>query len=157
MLLSDLADVTTSEPGIGAAWAGISIHSFFQTVEGNGQTIQNVRWKNTAEIVQSLGSISGSQTVVVSLGGCATATITGMTALSFSNWPESGALGEMVLELTNGGSFTVTWPTIHWILQDGQTTTVATEAGFELQESGVDFVYLWTRDGGTTIYGRVVR
>lgn len=157
MLLSDLADVTTSTPGTGAEWVGISTTSFSGTVEGNGNTIKNVRWMNTAEKVQTVGDITGTAAVNVALGGVATATLTADTTLSFTGWPESGSFGEMVLELTNGGAFTITWPTIKWVLQDGMTTTDADEAGWQLQESGVDFVYLWTRDGGTTVYGRVVR
>jgi hypothetical protein len=157
MLLEDLADVTSSQPGLGSEWVGISIHSFFETVEGNGHVIKNVRWQDTAEVAQDIGDISGATAINISLGGMIAATVAGDVTLTLTNWPEAGSFGEAVLELTNGGSHEITWPTINWILQDGMTTTVATEAGFMLQEAGVDFVYLWTRDGGTTIYGRVVR
>lgn len=82
---------------------------------------------------------------------------TGAQTLSITNWPPSGNLGELLIEGVNLGAATITWPTINWIKSDGTTTTTFSSNGVTLQTSGTDWVFLWTRDAGTTIYGKVVR
>jgi len=82
---------------------------------------------------------------------------TGAQTLSITNWPPSGNLGELLIEGVNLGAATITWPTINWIKSDGTTTTTFSANGVTLQTSGTDFVFLWTRDAGTTIDGKVVR
>ena len=82
---------------------------------------------------------------------------TGAQTLSIANWPPSGNLGELLIEGVNLGAATITWPTINWVKADGTTTTTFSGNGVTLRTSGVDFVYLWTRDAGTTIYGKVMR
>jgi hypothetical protein len=82
---------------------------------------------------------------------------TGAQTLSITNWPPSGNLGELLIEGVNLGAATITWPTINWIKSDGTTTTTFSANGVTLQASGIDWVLLWTRDAGTTIYGKVVR
>lgn len=82
---------------------------------------------------------------------------TGSQSLTITNWPPSGNLGELLIEGVNLGAATITWPTINWIKTDGTTTTTFSANGVTLQTSGTDWVFLWTRDAGTTIYGKVVR
>lgn len=82
---------------------------------------------------------------------------TGTVTLSITNWPPSGNLGELLIEGVNLGAATITWPTIQWIKSDGSTTTTFSSNGVTLQSSGTDWVFLWTRDAGTTIYGKVIR
>ena len=82
---------------------------------------------------------------------------TGAQTLSITNWPPTGNLGELLIEGVNLGAATITWPTINWIKSDGTTTTTFSSNGVTLQSSGTDWVLLWTRDAGTTIYGKVVR
>lgn len=82
---------------------------------------------------------------------------TGAQTLSITAWPPSGALGELLIEGVNLGAATITWPTINWIKSDGTTTTTFSSNGVTLQSSGTDFFLLWTRDAGTTIYGKFVR
>ena len=84
-------------------------------------------------------------------------TPTGTVSLTVSNWPASGVLGELLIEGINLGGATITWPTINWIKSDGTTTTTFASNGVTLQSSGTDWVFLWTRDGGTTVYGKIVR
>jgi hypothetical protein len=66
-------------------------------------------------------------------------------------------LGELFIEGVNLGAATITWPSINWITSTGATTTTFSLNGVTLQTSGTDWVLLWTRDAGTTIYGKVVR
>ena len=82
---------------------------------------------------------------------------TGSPTLSITNWPPSGSLGELLIEGVNLGAATITWPTINWIKSDGSTTTTFASNGVTLQSSGTDWILLWTRDAGTTIYGKIVR
>lgn len=82
---------------------------------------------------------------------------TGAQTLSIANWPPTGNLGELLIQGINLGAATITWPTINWVKGDGTTTTTFSSNGVTLQASGTDWVYLWTRDAGTTIYGKVVR
>ena len=82
---------------------------------------------------------------------------TGAQSLTISNWPPTGNLGELLIQGINLGAATITWPTINWVKSDGTTTTTFASNGVTLQASGTDWVYLWTRDSGTTIYGKVVR
>ena len=99
--------------------------------------------RDVAERHQSLGSVSGTVTVDLSLGNSVSATITAATTLVFTG-AVSGACRTVLLTLTNGGAYTVTWPsTIKW---PGDTAPTLTE-------SGVDLVILATSDGGTTWRG----
>lgn len=82
---------------------------------------------------------------------------TGAQTLSITNWPPTGNLGEILIEGVNLGAATITWPTINWIKTDGTLTTTFASNGITLQASGIDFILLWTRDAGTTIYGKVIR
>lgn len=82
---------------------------------------------------------------------------TGAQTLSISGWPPAGTLGELLIEGVNLGAATITWPAINWIKTDGTTTTTFASNGIALQAAGIDWVFLWSRDGGTTIYGKVVR
>lgn len=81
----------------------------------------------------------------------------GTVTLAIANWPPSGGLGELLIEGVNLGAASITWPTINWIKSDGSTTTTFASNGVTLRTSGVDFVMLWTRDSGTTVYGKVIR
>ncbi len=81
----------------------------------------------------------------------------GTVTLSVTNWPPTGNLGELFIEGINLGAATITWPTVNWITSTGATTTTFASNGVTLQSSGTDWFLLWTRDGGTTIYGKFVR
>jgi hypothetical protein len=70
--------------------------------------------------------------------------VSGATTFSFTNAPVAGLTAAFVLELTNGGSATVTWPAgTRWA--DGTAPT--------LTAAGVDILGFYTRDGGTTWRG----
>jgi hypothetical protein len=85
----------------------------------------------------------------------------GSQTLTITGWPASGEWATLVIEGVNLKTPTITWPTIQWMQPDGTFTTSASSyminAGIVLKTSGVDFIQLMTRDGGTTIYGKVLR
>lgn len=85
---------------------------------------------------------------------------TGVQALTISGWAASGTHSDLQIEGVNLGLATITWNAaspINWIKTDGSTTTTFSSNGVTLRTSGIDNVILWTRDGGTTIYGKIIR
>ncbi len=92
-------------------------------------------------VVTAVGS-GNAGALNLALGEYFTKTITEATTVSFTNIP-SGFAGA-VLEVTNGGAFTITWPgAVKWT--GGTAPTMTT--------SGVDVLVFTTDDGGTTIRG----
>lgn len=74
-------------------------------------------------------------------------TITTNSTFTVSNVPSSGTVASFVLELTNGGSHTVTWWSgVKW--QNGAAPTLTT--------SGLDLLGFYTADGGSTWRGLVL-
>ena len=75
-------------------------------------------------------------------------TISGVTTFTLSNVAATGTVSEFILELTNGGAFAVTWWSgIKWVAGTAPTLTV----------SGLDTIFFYTRDGGTTWRGYVAK
>jgi len=85
---------------------------------------------------------------------------TGTVTLTVANWPPTGNLGQILIEGVNLGAATITWPTVNWIQPSGVTTTsistYLSALGRTLQSSGTDFALIWTRDAGTTLYGKLL-
>lgn len=84
---------------------------------------------------------------------------TATKTISISNWPASGKSGTLLLELTNAGNApSITWPAgMKWVLSNGAMSGSFASTGYSFQSTGIDFVLLWTRDGGATIYAKVMR
>lgn len=90
--------------------------------------------------------------VDLSTGNYFTKTISGNTTLTVSNTPASGTSVNFILDLTNGGSATITWWSgMKWVAAVQPTLTA----------SGRDVLGFFTHDGGTTwtglLLGRDVR
>jgi hypothetical protein len=83
----------------------------------------------------------------LSAGNYFTKTISGATTFTVANVASSGSVSAFVLELTDGGSDTVTW-------FSGVTWAAATPP--TLTASGVDTLAFFTHDGGTTWRGFVL-
>lgn len=110
-------------------------------------------------IFTSKGSQSGG-TQVFDLNTCDMwgMTVAGSLTVSITNWPASGILGELCLELVNAGAHVITWPAgIRWVKADGSFTTDFATSGQTLQSAGTDFILFWTRDGGSTVWAKVLR
>ncbi len=101
---------------------------------------------NYGLVHNALGSGSGTRTIDLQAGNFVSATVTGNTTWVFSNpLPSPGACG-FILELTNGGSATITWPTsVRW--PNGEVPA--------LTPSGTDMLVFITDDGGTNWRGVV--
>jgi hypothetical protein len=85
---------------------------------------------------------------------------TGDFSLSVSNWPTTGILGEMLVELVADGTLrTINYGTVNWINTDGSFVATPALAGITMQsvDNSIDWILLWSRDGGTTVYGKVMR
>jgi hypothetical protein len=86
------------------------------------------------------GSISGNQTIDLTLGNYITATATEAITWTFSNPTASANACGFILKLTNGGAYTMTWPgSVYW------------PAGVAppLTASGTDVLVFVTDNGGT--------
>ena len=84
-----------------------------------------------------------NNTVTVSNGAVFTKTITAATTFTFTG-VTSGAAATFSLVLTNGGAYTITWPSsVKW--SNGSAPT--------LTSSGKDVLTFLSEDGGTTWYG----
>ena len=80
-------------------------------------------------------------------GNLFTKTISGATTLTVSNVPTTGQAIGFILELTNGGSATITWFSgVKWASGTAPTLTA----------SGVDILGFYSHDGGTTYRGLVL-
>lgn len=80
-------------------------------------------------------------------GNYFTKTISGVTTLTVSNVPATGTVAAFVLDLTNGGSGTITWWSgMKWVAGTAPTLTT----------SGRDVLAFFTHDGGTTWSGFVL-
>lgn len=92
----------------------------------------------------ALGSGSGTRTINLQSGNYVSATVTGTTSFVFSNPLSSPNACGFVLELTNGGSATVTWPVeVRWPKGVAPSLT----------SSGVDVLVFITDDGGSNWRG----
>jgi len=92
-------------------------------------------------LVQVLGDVGYSASIDTNAGDFVQATVTGSVVMTFTNAPTTGSGGGFILELTNGGSQTVTWPTsVKWPSGTAPTLTAA----------GVDVLTFVSFDAGTT-------
>lgn len=94
-----------------------------------------------------IGNVSGATSLDLRKATTFTATITAATTISFINVPAGGVgTSYATLELTNGGSASITWPaSVKW---PGGTAPALTV-------SGIDVITFYTRDGGTSWRGAI--
>lgn len=137
-------------------WWLISVTNF------GDATISNANFRDVGYVFLDKGN-SGTATQVINVSSATHQRIkaTGNFTIGFSNWPPSGNTGEVLLELAaDGTGRVITFPSgTKFIKSDGGITTVFSELRITLQtaNNAIDWIYFWTRDGGTTIYCKVVR
>jgi hypothetical protein len=106
------------------------------------QIVQRPVLKDYAETKVAMGA----NDVNLTLGNVFTKTCSGSVTVTFSNPPASGSAGSFTLILTNGGAYTITWPSaVDWAAATAPTLTA----------SGIDILTFTTIDGGTIWYGIV--
>lgn len=130
------------------------------TVDAKGRitAVSNGSGGGSSSVMVDKGTVtSGTVTFTVSSSGYQRLQVGGALIIATAGWPTTGTYGELMLELVNGASAAITWPTINWIRGDGTVTTTFGANGASLQVTGTDFISLWTRNGGTTIYGKIIR
>ena len=89
----------------------------------------------------------GATTIDLATGNTFTKTITANTTFAVSNVPASGTTAAILVELVNGGAFTVTWwAGMTWPGGSAPTLTTA----------GRDLLGFMTYDGGTTWTGVLI-
>ena len=127
---ANLRSAVTDETG-----SGVLVFGTKPTITGLVQT-------NSA-----LGSGSGTRTINLDNGNFFTNTVTGNTTFSVTNVPSSGSVATFVLEITNGGSASITFPGgITWANGTPPSLTV----------SGTDVLGFYTTNGGSTWRGLVL-
>lgn len=97
----------------------------------------------TGSIVELKGTVTGG-VIDVSTADVFYVTVAAPITFSFTNPAPSGMVSSFILEITNGGAFTITWwATIKWA---GGTAPTLTSAGRDM----LGFI---THDGGATWTG----
>ncbi len=139
--LADLRDAgALATPDIGVLVASIGANTFTGAQNLADQLLTRPVIKDYGETVNALGNVTGTMTINLENGNYVTATLTGsVTVLAINNWPATGTLGSLTLELAPAGN-TVVWTGVTWV---GDEPTLG---------STVDFVVLWSRTAGATIY-----
>ncbi len=108
------------------------------TVDSKGNMVMN-----SGAIIEKKSDISASE-IDLSKGNFFSKTISGATTFTITNVPVSGNVASFILDLTNGGSATITWwATIKWPSGVQPSFTA----------SGRDTLAFFTYDGGTTWNG----
>ncbi len=137
----------------GNTWSGTQVYG--------GATLDGPQFKAHRFLSANKGTVSsGTVTFTVSDAPHQRLQCGGALTLAFTGWAPAGSFSDMMLELVNGGGVNLSWPVaINWIKADGTTTTSFGSNGVTLTSGTTnrDWVYLWTVDGGTTIFGKIVR
>jgi hypothetical protein len=120
--------------------------TFSGTVSMGDNSLSRPLFIDYAVTQSNIGNTGASRTFDLEVANSFSATLDQNSTFTFSNPPTSGRFGTFVLELTNGGAFTITWPaSVDWPAGIAPTLTT----------SGKDVLVFTTRDAGTTWYGFV--
>ena len=158
--MADTANFTWTKPtvdGSDGAW-GTILNTLFDDIDSDLNSVKTtadaalpkaggtltgeVQLKTVKNTAVNLGSsLSGSVALDLSAGDFFYGTATGDVSFSISNAPSSGPVVFIMIELTDAGTHTITWPaSFAW----------PSGSGPRLTDSGVDIVAAYSYDGGTT-------
>lgn len=119
----------------------------------NGSTISEAQLKANTETVYASGNITTSQNISWANGHYQTLQAGADITLTLANWPDSGVMGRLRLQLTSDGtSRTITWASAGGGSFKGagafSGTTVLASA---TNPTVIDF---WTINGGVTVFAQ---
>lgn len=133
--ISNVNSNLNKTPVEGVNWSKIG------TVGGNYLPLSGGTMTGAITSLKETSVAMPANNINLATGNLFTKTITGATTLTVSNVPASGTVGYFILQLTNGGSATVTWFSgVKWAGGVAPTLTA----------SGVDVLSFYTIDAGTT-------
>jgi len=113
------------------------------------------RFHRQWDVVTDKGTVtSGTTTFNFANGKKQKVTVGGNVTFAFSG-AGGNEYSELFLQVVNGGAYTITWPTVTWIVGDGTTSSSFSAMGVVLQSSGTNHVYIWTYDG-STYFGKAI-
>ena len=117
-------------------------------VTGGDQIVSAINLKDYSEVTDAKGSLGATPAFDLTAGNSKTGTVSeAITSSTFTNPTATDELCAFSLMLTNGGAFSVAWPsTVDWASATAPTLTA----------SGVDCLVFWTVDGGTIWNGSTV-
>lgn len=132
------------------ALTGVSA-AFSSTLSAAGASITaTLTLIRSAFTVPATLTMTGPTTVNWQNGEVQKVSLTGNATVGVSNWPASGNLAKLMLDIVNAGAFNITaWPT-GTIWPAGSAPIITSGSGHR------DIIMLMTNDGGTTILGSVV-
>lgn len=143
-----LYDITTGNLKVTGSLTG----NVTGDVSGNAGTVTNGVYVSASQTLTNK-TITGlmetrvalpANNIDLSTGNYFSKTITAATTFTVSNVPASGVAASFLLDLTNGGAFTITWfASVKWA--GGSAPT--------LKATGRDVLAFYTHDGGTTWTG----
>jgi hypothetical protein len=114
-------------------------------VDGNDTVLGKFNLKDYGLVTVAKGNLGATPAFDISTGNHQTGTNNQtITSSTFTNPTASDELCSFVLSLTNGGAFSIVWPTsVDW--EGGTAPTLTT--------SGLDILVFMTYDGGTIWHG----
>ena len=119
-------------------------------------------YQNLSAVRADKGTVStGTVTFSLGDGNVQRLQVGGALTIALSGWPTAGNHAAIKLNIVNGGSAAITWPTVQWIQKDGTSTTnistyLSNIGRNALQASGLDEFVLWSDDAGTTVRGKIL-
>lgn len=120
--------------------------TFGSAINFQDNQLERPKFKDYAETVNAIGTITGNTAIDFSAGNVQTVTGNGNCEFSFTNPPATGNAGTLTLLITNGGANTTTWASaVKWPGNVAPTLTT----------SGIDILSFVTIDAGSNIYGFV--
>ena len=129
--------------------SGVSVtggSTFGSAINFQDNQLERPKFKDYAETVNAIGTITGNTAIDFSSGNVQTVTGNGNCEFSFTNPPATGNAGTLTLLITNGGANTTTWASaVKWPGDVAPTLTA----------SGIDILSFVTIDAGSNIYGFV--
>jgi hypothetical protein len=116
-------------------------------MNGGDAVLQRAKLKDYSEEEVAKGSLGATPAFDLSAGNVQSGTNSqAITSSTMTNWPTSGDAGSLTIILTNGGAYSVAWPSsVDW--PGGSAPTLTT--------SGVDILVFTSIDAGTTIHGMI--